>query len=187
MGELLPSAVEDGLVDMVDAFCEGIAFTPDECASFFQAAGDLGLPIRLHADQLSDTGRAALAACFSALAADHLEYASEDGVRAMAGAETVAVLLPGAFYYLSETRTPPVGSLREHGVPMALATDANPGSSPIRSLLNMGCTLYRLTPEEALAGVTRNAAGALGLGADIGTLEPGKSADLDLWDVSHPR
>ena len=190
VGDLLPSAVEDGLVDMVDAFCEGIAFTPEECASFFQAATDLGLPVRLHADQLSDTGGAALAARFSALSADHLEYASEDGVRAMAGAGTVAVLLPGAFYYLGETRTPPVGSLREHGVPMALATDANPGSSPILSLLtilNMGCTLYRLTPEEALAGVTRNAALALGLGADVGTLEPGKRADLALWDVSHPR
>ena len=189
-GELLPSAVEDGLVDMVDAFCEGIAFTPDECASFFQAARDLGVPVRLHADQLSDTGGAALAASFSALSADHLEYVSDDGVRAMAGAGTVAVLLPGAFYYLRETRTPPVASLREHGVPMALATDANPGSSPILSLLtilNMGCTLYRLTPEEALAGVTRNAALALGLGGDLGTLEPGKRADLALWDVSHPR
>ena len=189
-GELLPAAVEAGLVDMVDAFCEGIAFTPDECASFFQKAADLGIPVRLHADQLSDTGGAELAARFSALSADHLEYASEDGVRAMAGSESVAVLLPGAFYYLGETRTPPVDMFRDHGVPMALATDANPGSSPILSLLtilNMGCTLYGLTPEEALAGVTRNAALALGLGAHLGTVEVGKRADLVIWDVAHPR
>jgi len=188
--ELLPAAVEEGLVDAVDAFCEGIAFTPDECATFFRAATDQGLPVRLHADQLSDTGGAALAASFSALSADHLEYTSEEGVRAMAAAGTVAVLLPGAFYYLRETHAPPVGAFREHGVPMALATDANPGSSPILSvltILNMGCTLFRLTPEEALAGVTRNAAGALGLGTEAGTLEPGKRADLALWDVGHPR
>ena len=188
--KLLPEAVDGGLVDMVDAFCEGIAFTPDECAEFFQAASALGLPIRLHADQLSDTGGAALAARFAALSADHLEYAAEDGVRAMAGAGTVAVLLPGAFYYLRETQTPPVAAFREHGVPIALATDANPGSSPILSIqaiLNMGCTLFGLTPEEALAGVTRNAALALGLGAEVGTLVAGKRADLALWDVSHPR
>ena len=188
--QLLPRAVQEGLVDAVDAFCEGIAFTPEECAAFFQAATDLQLPVRLHADQLSDTGGAALAARFSALSADHLEYTSEEGVRAMAKAGMVAVLLPGAFYYLRETRPPPVASLREHGVPMALATDANPGSSPILSLLtilNMGCTLYRLTPEEALAGVTTNAARALGLGSEVGTLEPGKRADLAVWDVNHPR
>jgi imidazolonepropionase len=188
--ELLPTVVGEGLVDAVDAFCEGIAFTPDECATFFRAAADLGLPVRLHADQLSDTGGAALAASFSALSADHLEYTSEEGVRAMAAAGTVAVLLPGAFYFLRETRTPPVDALREHGVPIALATDANPGSSPILSLLtilNMGCTLFRLTPEEALAGVTRNAARVLGLGGEAGTLEPGKRADLALWDVTHPR
>ena len=188
--ELLPAAVEEGLVDAVDACCEGIAFTPDECATFFRAATDLGLPVRLHADQLSDTGGAALAASFSALSADHLEYTSEEGARAMAAAGTAAVLLPGAFYYLRETHTPPVDAFREHGVPMALATDANPGSSPILSILtilNMGCTLFRLTPEEALAGVTRNAAGALGLGTEAGTLEPGKRADLALWDVEHPR
>ncbi len=162
--QLLPAAAEEGLADMVDAFCEGIAFTPEECASFFEAARERGLPIRLHADQLSDSGGAALAARFSALSADHLEYASEDGVRAMAGAKTVAVLLPGAFYYLGETRTPPVEAFREYGVPMAIATDANPGSSPILSLLtilNMGCTIFGLTPEEALTGVTRNAALAL--------------------------
>ena len=188
--ELLPAAVEEGLVDAVDAFCEGIAFTPEECTTFFHAATSMGLPVRLHADQLSDTGGAALAASFSALSADHLEYTSEDGVSAMAAAGTVAVLLPGAFYYLSETHRPPVDVFRNAGVPMALATDANPGSSPILSLLtilNMGCTLFRLTPEEALAGVTRNAALALGLGTEVGTLESGKRADLALWDVNHPR
>ena len=190
VNELLPAAAEEGLVDAVDAFCEGIAFTPAECAVFFRAAVARELPVRLHADQLSDTGGAALAASFSALSADHLEYASDDGVRAMARAGTVAVLLPGAFYFLGETHTPPVSSFREHSVPMALATDVNPGSSPILSLLtilNMACTLYRVTPEEALAGVTRNAALALGLGAEIGTLETGKQADLAVWDVGHPR
>ncbi len=188
--ELLPAAVEEGLVDAVDAFCEGIAFTPEECSTFFRAAADLGLPVRLHADQLSDRGGAALAAGFSALSADHLEYTSEPGVRAMAAASTVAVLLPGAFYYLRQTQIPPVDACREHGVPIALATDVNPGSSPILSLLtilNMGCTLFGLTPEEALAGVTRNAAKALGLGNETGTLEPGMRADLALWDVGHPR
>ena len=187
---LFPAALQEGLVDAVDAFCEGIAFTAEECASLFRKATESGVPIRLHADQLSDTGGAALAASFSARSADHLEYTSEEGVRAMAASGTAAVLLPGAFYYLRETRRPPVESFREHGVPMALATDANPGSSPILSLptvLNMGCTLFRMTPEEALVGVTRNAAKVLGLEADIGTLELGKVADLALWDVDHPR
>lgn len=188
--ELLPLAVSEGLVDAVDAFCEGIAFDRDECASLFEAARALGLPVRLHADQLSDTGGAALAASFSALSADHLEYASEEGVRALAAARSVAVLLPGAFYFLRETRVPPIDAFRREGVPMALATDANPGSSPILSLLsilNMGCTLFGLTPDEALAGVTRNAARALGMADEIGTLEPGKRADLAIWDVDHPR
>ncbi len=188
--ELLPMAVSEGLVDAVDAFCEGIAFDRDECASLFETAGALGLPVRLHADQLSDTGGAALAASFSALSADHLEYASEEGVRAMAAAGSVAVLLPGAFYFLGETRVPPIAAFRREGVPMALATDANPGSSPILSLLsilNMGCTLFGLTPDEALAGVTRNAARALGMADEVGTLEPGKRADLAIWDVDHPR
>jgi len=188
--ELLPVALEEELADAVDAFCEGIAFTVEECASLFRKATEAGIPVRLHADQLSDTGGAALAASFSARSADHLEYTSEEGVRAMASSGTAAVLLPGAFYYLRETSRPPVESFREHGVPMALATDANPGSSPILSLptvLNMGCTLFRMTPEEALVGVTRNAAKVLGLEADIGTLEPGKAADLALWDVDHPR
>jgi imidazolonepropionase len=183
-------AVSEGLVDAVDAFCEGIAFDRDECASLFEAAEALGLPVRLHADQLSDTGGAGLAASFSALSADHLEYASEEGVRAMAAAGSVAVLLPGAFYFLRETRVPPIAAFRREGVPMALATDANPGSSPILSLLsilNMGCTLFGLTPDEALAGVTRNAARALGMADEVGTLEPGKRADLAIWDVDHPR
>jgi len=190
LNELLPAALEEKLVDAVDAFCEGIAFTPEECATLFRRAAELGLPIRLHADQLSDMGGAALAAKFSALSADHLEYTSEEGVRAMAAAGTTAVLLPGAFYYLRETNQPPVASFRDHGVPMALATDANPGSSPILSLptvLNMGCTLFRMTPEETLVGVTRSAAKVLGLQWDIGTLEPGKRADMAIWDVDHPR
>lgn len=188
--ELLPMAVAEGVVDAVDAFCEGIAFTGHECASLFESARSLGLPVKLHADQLSDTGGAALAASFSALSADHLEYASEEGIRAMATSKSVAVLLPGAFYFLRETRVPPVTSFRREGVPMALATDANPGSSPILSLLsilNMGCTLFGLTPDEAVAGVTRNAACALGMADEIGTLEPGKRADLAVWDVDHPR
>lgn len=188
--ELLPAAMDEGLVDAVDAFCEGIAFTLEECASFFDAAASHGLPIRLHADQLSDTGGAALAARYSALSADHLEYASDEGVAAMAGAGTVAVLLPGAFYFLREARRPPVDAFRARGVPMAIATDANPGSSPVLSLLtilNMGCTLFGLTPEEALAGVTRCAAQALGLAGEVGTLEPGKRADLAVWEVAHPR
>jgi imidazolonepropionase len=188
--ELLPMAVAEGVVDAVDAFCEGIAFNRNECASLFESAGRLGLPVKLHADQLSDTGGAALAASFSALSADHLEYASEEGIRAMATSKSVAVLLPGAFYFLRETRVPPITSFRKEGVPMALATDANPGSSPILSLLsilNMGCTLFGLTPDEALAGVTRNAACALGMADEIGTLEPGKRADLAVWDVDHPR
>ena len=185
---VLPEVRAAGLADAVDAFCEGIAFTPDEVARVFAAARHQGLPVKLHADQLSDLGGAALAARFDALSADHLEYASEAGVAAMAAAGTVAVLLPGAFYTLRETRLPPIEAFRRHGVPIALASDCNPGSSPLTSLLavlNLACTLFRLTPEEALAGVTRNAARALGL-ADRGTLEVGKRADLALWRIGRP-
>jgi imidazolonepropionase len=186
--QMLPAVAAAGLADAVDAFCEGIAFTPEEVARVFEAARRHGLPVKLHADQLSDLGGAALAARFGALSADHLEYTSEAGVRAMAAAGTVAVLLPGAFYTLRQSQRPPVDLLRRHGVPIALATDCNPGSSPVVSLLavlNMGCTLFGLTPEEALAGVTRNAAQALGL-ADRGTLTVGQRADLALWRIQRP-
>ncbi len=186
---MLPSIAGSGLADAVDAFCEGIAFTPDETARLFAAARDLGLPVKLHADQLSDLGGAALAARFGALSADHLEYTNAEGVAAMAAAGTVAVLLPGAFYVLRETQLPPIEAFRRHGVPMALATDCNPGSAPLTSPLltmNLACTLFRLTPEEALAGFTRNAALALGLGASHGTLEVGKAADLAVWDIERP-
>ena len=167
----------DGLADAVDAFCEGIAFTPEQTARVFATATDLGLPVKLHADQLSDLAGAALAARFGALSADHVEYTSEDGARAMADSGTTAVLLPGAFYMLRETQVPPVDAFRRHGVPMALATDCNPGSAPVLSLLamaSMGCTFFRLTPEEALAGITRHGARALGLQDELGTLEVGK-------------
>ena len=185
---MLPQLHAEGLVDAVDAFCERIAFTPAQTDRVFRAARALDLPVKLHAEQLSDSGGAALAAGHSALSCDHLEWIAEDGVRAMAQAGTVAVLLPGAFYFLRETRLPPVALLRQHGVPMAISTDCNPGSSPCTSLLlmlNMACTLFRLTPEEALAGVTREAARALGL-ADRGTLAPGMRADFALWDVQQP-
>ena len=185
---VLPEVAARGLADAVDAFCEGIAFAPEEVARVFAAGRRHGLPVKLHADQLSDLGGAELAARFGALSADHLEYASEAGVAAMAAAGTVAVLLPGAFYTLRETRQPPVGALRRHRVPIAIATDCNPGSSPLTSLLaalNLACTLFRLTPEEALAGVTRDAARALGLG-DRGTLAKGQRADLALWQIGRP-
>lgn len=184
----LEAAHKEGLVDAVDGFCEGIAFSPDQMARVFDMASDLGLPIKLHAEQLSNLGGAALAASRNALSADHLEYLDEAGVKAMAEHGTVAVLLPGAFYTLRETQYPPLNLLRQHKVPIALATDCNPGSSPLASLLltlNMGCTLFRMTPEEALAGVTREAARALGL-TDIGTIEAGKRADLAVWNVFHP-
>jgi imidazolonepropionase len=177
------------LVDAVDAFCEGIAFSPEETARVFDAARAAGLPVKLHADQLSNLGGAALAARYSALSADHLEYADEAGVQAMARAGTVAVLLPGAYYFLREKQAPPVALLRAHRVPIALATDCNPGSSPLTSPLltmNMGATLFRLTPAECLAGFTREAARALGRGAEIGTLEAGKRCDLAIWNVEHP-
>ncbi len=184
----LDAAHAQGLVDAVDGFCEGIAFGPSRIDRVFGRARALGLPVKLHAEQLSDLGGAALAARHRALSADHLEYASEDGVRALAGAGTVAVLLPGAAYTLHAARHPPVELFRRHGVPMAVATDCNPGSSPLASLLlamNMACTLFRLTPEEALAGVTREAARALGLD-DAGRIAPGLRADLAVWDVAHP-
>lgn len=178
-----------GLIDAVDGFCEGIGFSVDEMRRVFEHARKLGLPTKLHAEQLSDLGGAALAAEFGALSADHLEYLSADGVAAMARAGTVAVLLPGAFYTLRETQAPPVAALRQAGVPIAVATDCNPGSSPLASLLltmNMAATLFRLTPEEALAGVTREAARALGLQDEVGTLAHGKCAELAVWDVEHP-
>ncbi|HWK45742.1 MAG TPA: imidazolonepropionase [Stellaceae bacterium] len=186
--QMLPAVAASGLADAVDAFCEGIAFTAEETARIFARATQLGLPVKLHADQLSDTGGSGLAARFGALSADHLEHASADSVAAMASAGTVAVLLPGASYFLRETKLPPVAALREAGVPMAIATNCNPGSSPATSLLlmlSMACTLFRLTPEEALAGITRNAAQALGL-KDRGRLGVGLRADLVLWDVAHP-
>ncbi len=186
--EMLPAVAAAGLADAVDAFCERIAFTPEETERVLTRARGLGLPVKLHADQLSDLGGAALAARLGALSADHLEYAAEAGVAAMAQAGTAAVLLPGASYFLGETRRPPVASLRRHRVPIAVATNCNPGSSPSLSLLlmlSMACVLFGLTPEEALAGVTRNAARALGL-ADRGVLAPGLRADLALWDVEHP-
>lgn len=184
----LRAAHAQGLVDAVDGFCEGIAFTPAQIARVFDVAQELGLPVKLHAEQLTNLGGAKLAASYKALSADHIEYLDADGVLAMAAAGTAAMLLPGAFYTLGETQLPPVDLLRKHGVPMALATDCNPGSSPLTSLLltmNMGCTLFRLTPEEALLGVTRNAARALGL-ADMGTIAPGQRADIAIWDIEHP-
>ena len=185
----LEAAHAAGLVDAVDGFCEGIAFSPSEMAQVFDRAKALGLPIKLHAEQLSDLGGAKLAAHYGALSADHLEYLGQDGVDAMAASGTVAVLLPGAFYTLRETQAPPVAALRAAGVPIALATDCNPGSSPLTSLLlamNMGATLFRLTPEECLAGTTREAARALGLAGEIGTIEAGKRADLAVWDIAEP-
>ena len=184
----LRAAHAEGLVDAVDGFCEGIAFSPAQIGRVFDAAHALGLPVKLHAEQLSNLGGAALAASREALSADHLEYLDEAGVRAMAAAGTTATLLPGAFHTLRETQAPPVALLRAQGVAIAVATDCNPGSSPLTSLLlamNMACTLFRLTPEEALAGVTRNAARALGL-ADCGTIAPGLRADLAVWDVERP-
>jgi imidazolonepropionase len=186
--ELLPTLANEGLVDAVDAFCEGIGFTHAETRRMFEHAQQLGLRVKLHAEQLSDLGGAALVAEFGGLSADHLEYLSDAGVEAMARAGTVAVLLPGAFYALRETRLPPVAALRSHGVPIAIATDCNPGTSPLLSLrlaANMACTLFRLTPEEALRGVTVNAARALGL-SDRGTLQIGKRADLVAWHVKQP-
>jgi imidazolonepropionase len=188
--ELLPEVREHKLADAVDAYCESIAFDAPQIAKLFQAATESELPVKLHADQLSDGGGAELAAHFNALSADHLEYTQEAGVRALAQAGTTAVLLPGAFLTLNETQKPPVDSLRAHNVPIALATDCNPGTSPLCSIpfaMALGSRLFGLTPEECLAGVTREAARALGLAYDRGTLEVGKRADVAIWDVNHPR
>ncbi len=187
--EMIPEIARLGLADAVDGFCENIAFSPAQIRRVFEAAQKHELPVKLHAEQLSYQGGAKLAAEFGALSADHLEYIDEDGVRAMAQAGTVAVLLPGAFYTLKETQKPPIDLFRKYEVPMALASDCNPGSSPIMSplmTLNMACTLFGMAPEEALAGMTREGAKALGIGAHIGTLEIGKSADLVVWSILHP-
>jgi len=186
---MLPALAEHGLVDAVDAFCERIGFTNAQTARVFDKARALGLPVKLHAEQLSDQGGAALVARHGGLSADHLEHLSEEGIAAMAQAGTVAVLLPGAYYYLRETVMPPIDAMRAAGVPMAVATDCNPGTSPLTSLLlalNMACTLWRLTPHEALLGVTAHAARALGLQNEIGTLTVGKRADLALWNIARP-
>ncbi|HVF35873.1 MAG TPA: amidohydrolase family protein, partial [Candidatus Saccharimonadia bacterium] len=187
--EWLPILAGEGLVDAVDAFCEGIGFSAAEVTRVFERAQGLGLPVKLHAEQLSNLDGAALVARHRGLSADHLEHLDEAGAAAMAAAGTVAVLLPGAYYALRETRLPPVAMLRSHGVPLAVATDLNPGTSPLRSLLaaaNLACTLFRLTPEEALRGITRNAARALGLDASKGSLEVGKDADIAVYDVREP-
>jgi imidazolonepropionase len=189
VNEMLPAIAAESLADAVDGFAEDIAFTNDQIAKVFNAAKASGLPVKLHADQLSDTGSAALAAKYDALSADHLEYTSESGVRAMAASGTVAVLLPGAFYFIRETQKPPVAAFREHGVRIAIATDSNPGTSPLTSILltmNMSATLFGLTVEECLLGVTRNAAHALGLQHETGTLETGKWANLAIWNVEQP-
>lgn len=186
---LIPELAQEDLADAVDAFCEGIAFTPEQTAQVFKAARAAALPVKLHADQLSNLHGARLAAENDALSADHLEYTDEEGVAAMAQAGTVAVLLPGAFYVLRETQAPPVEALRRHKVPLAVATDCNPGTSPMTSLLlamNMAATLFRLTVDEVIAGVTREAARALGLSERVGTLTRGKQCDLAIWDIERP-
>lgn len=187
--EMLPAVHERGLADAVDAYCESIAFDAEQVERLFRRAQDLDVRVKLHADQLSDGGGAALAARFGALSADHLEYTSQDGIRALAGSGTVAVLLPGAFLTLNEKQQPPVQELRDSGVPIALATDCNPGTSPLGSIhiaMGLASRLFGMTPEECLAGVTREAARALGLGHDRGTLEAGKRADLAVWEFDHP-
>jgi imidazolonepropionase len=186
---ILPEAARLRLADAVDAFCETIGFTPAQTRRVFEAARANGLPVKIHAEQLSNQGGAALAAEFGALSADHLEHLDEAGVRAMARAGTVAVMLPGAYYFLRDTHVPPISLFRRYGVPMAVATDCNPGTSPSTHLplmMNMACTLFAMTPSEALLGVTRHAAQALGLSASHGSIELGKRADLCLWDVDHP-
>lgn len=189
VSDMLPAIAAAGLADAVDGFCEGIAFSPPEITRVFDAARRLGLPVKLHADQLSNLSGAALAASYGALSADHLEYTDAEGARAMAQAGTVAVILPGAYYFIRETRKPPIALFREHGVKMAVATDNNPGTSPLTSLLltmNMAATLFGMTVEECLAGTTREAARALGLLDEVGTLEAGKRADFALWDIGQP-
>jgi imidazolonepropionase len=189
IGDVLPAIAAEGLADAADAFCETIAFTPAQTARYFDAARECGLALKLHADQLSDSGGAALAARYGALCADHLEHASPQGLAAMAAAGTVAVLLPGATYFLRETKLPPLDEMRRLGVAFAIATDCNPGTSPLVSMplaLNLACTLLRVTPEEALAGATRNAARALGIADRVGTLSPGRLADFTVWDVERP-
>lgn len=187
--DILPTVHAEGLVDAVDAYCEPIAFSEAEVARLFEKARALGLPVKLHADQLSDGGGAALAARYGALSADHVEHSTERGVRAMAEAGVVAVLLPGAFLMLRETTPPPIDLFRRHGVAMAVATDCNPGTSPVASMtaaLNLACVQFRLTPEEALAGATQVAAKALGLESDCGVIAPGMAADLAVWDIERP-
>ncbi|MEJ2814917.1 imidazolonepropionase [Caulobacter sp. CCG-8] len=187
--EMIPAVAAEGLADAVDAFCEGIGFTPAQTRRVFEAAHAHGLPVKLHAEQLSNLNGAALAAEFGALSADHLEHLDAAGIAAMAKAGTVAVLLPGAFYFVRETRLPPIEALRAAGVPMALATDCNPGTSPLTSLLltmNMAATLFRMTVDECLAGVTREAARAIGRLESVGTLEVGKACDLAVWDIERP-
>ncbi|MCJ8174744.1 imidazolonepropionase [Pseudomonas viridiflava] len=187
--EMLPALAAEGLVDAVDAFCEYLAFSPAQVEQVFITADQLGLPVKLHAEQLSSLGGSSLAARYKALSADHLEFMTEEDVIAMAASGTVAVLLPGAYYFLRETQLPPMDALRKHGVPIAISTDMNPGTSPglsLRLMLNMACTLFRMTPEEALAGVTLNAAKALGMGDTHGSLEVGKTADFVAWDIERP-
>lgn len=186
---MIPAVAAEGLADAVDGFCEGIGFTPAQIERVFAAAQAHGLPVKLHAEQLSNLGGAALAARYGALSADHLEHLDQAGVAAMTATGTVAMLLPGAYYFCRESQLPPIAALREAGVPIALATDCNPGTSPLTSLLlamNMGATCFRLTVVECLAGVTINAAKALGLEAECGSLEPGKSCDLAIWNVEEP-
>lgn len=187
--DMLPALAAEGLVDAVDAFCEHLAFSPVQVERLFIKAQQLGLPVKLHAEQLSSLHGSSLAARYQALSADHLEFMTEEDAVAMATAGTVAVLLPGAFYFLRETQVPPMEALRRHGVKIALASDLNPGTSPglsLRLMLNMGCTLFRMTPEEALAGVTTHAAQALGMGSSHGTLEAGKAADFVAWQIERP-
>ena len=186
---MIPAIAGAGLADSVDAFCETIGFTPAQTERVFEAAATRGLPVKLHAEQLSNQHGAALAARYGALSADHLEHLDSEGIAAMAKADTAAVLLPGAFYFMRDTKVPPVQALRDAGVPIALATDCNPGTSPLTSLLlvmNMGATLFRLTVAECLAGVTREGARALGMAHEIGTLEAGKACDLAIWDIEEP-
>ena len=186
---MLPALAAEGLVDAVDAFCEYLAFSPEQVERVFKVAQQLGLPVKLHAEQLSSLHGSSLAARYQALSADHLEFMTEEDAMAMAHSGTVAVLLPGAFYFLRETQLPPMEALRKHGVKIAIASDLNPGTSPglsLRLMLNMACTLFRMTPEEALAGVTQHAATALGLGDSHGSLEPGKVADFVAWNIDRP-